>query len=275
MSFWSSQSTISYFRSRSKLLTPFRSLRVTIGGVNAPICHGAGRRHKTISDQVIAIEYVDANGAVQMVTDPTQLKAAAGCFGLLGIVTHITFELEAMTYAVLKPLKTPISLAIPPLQMSDVPLALYKNWTEKDIAAAQADFEKRATNDFYSEWFWYTYQSTAWVNSWNPTDDSEGAEEFPSPAGVFLQWVQCWLGGWFSQTFFFRNIPGRWQAQFLAIAGMAVLPPTLFDIGPVEYKTQLPNGLHFFRGVRFSFHSNCPSDREFSNVITDSKLSRP
>ena len=57
------------------------------------------------------------------------------------------------------------------------------------------------------------------------------------------------MGGWFSQTYFFQHIPGRWQAQFLAIAGMAVLPPTLFDTELVEYKTTLPNGLHFFRGV--------------------------
>ena len=32
--------------------------RVTVGGVNGPICHGAGRSHKTINDQVVAIEYV-------------------------------------------------------------------------------------------------------------------------------------------------------------------------------------------------------------------------
>lgn len=224
--------------------------RVTVGGVNGPICHGAGRRNKTISDQVVAIEYVDVNGVHQSVVDKDQLKAAAGCFGLLGIVTHITFELEAMTYAVLRPKKTPISLAIPPLSMSEVPLALYKNWTEKDVADAKADFIKRATNDYYAEWFWYTYQSTAWVNTWNPTTSSAGAKDFPSPAGVFLQWLQCWVGGWFSQTYFFQHIPGHWQAQFLAIAGMAVLPPTVFDIEQVEIKTYLPDGLHFFRGIQ-------------------------
>ena len=72
---------------------------------------------------------------------------------------------------------------------------------------------------------------------------------FPSEAGVFLQWIQCWMGGWFSQTFFFQHIPGYWQAQFLAIAGMAVLPPTTFDAPAVTIKTFLPDGLHFFRGV--------------------------
>ncbi|MCJ1465153.1 hypothetical protein MMC07_003769 [Pseudocyphellaria aurata] len=225
-------------------------VEVTVGGVNAPICHGAGRRNKTISDQVVAIEYVDANGMLQTVTDPKQLKSAAGCFGLLGVVTHISFELDKMSYAILKPKKVPITLAIPPLQLSDVPVALYKNWTEKDLQAAKVDFENRAANDFYSEWFWYTYQSTSWVNTWNTTDDPQGAKEYPSSPGVFLQWLQGWIGGWFSQTFFFQHIPGHWQAQFLAIAGMSVLPPMLFDEGPVEYKTYLPDGLHFFRGIQ-------------------------
>ena len=154
-----------------------------------------------------------------------------------------------MSYAVLKPSKPPISLAIPPLDMSEVPLALYKSWTDKDIAAAKADFESRATNDYYSEWFWYNYQSTAWVNTWNTTEDPAGAKEYPSSAGVFLQWLQTWIGGWFSQTYFFKHIPGHWQAQFLAIAGMAVLPPTVFDSEQEVIKTYLPDGLHFFRGV--------------------------
>lgn len=157
-----------------------------------------------------------------------------------------------MTYAVLKPRKPPISLAIPPLSMKEVPLALYKNWTEKEIAAAKADFEKRATDHFYSEWFWYTYQSTAWVNTWDPVKDSAGAKDYPSPGGVFLQWLQCWVGGWLAQTYFFAHIPDHWQAQFLAILGMAVLPPTVFDDGDIEIKTYLPDGLHFFRGVRLS-----------------------
>jgi hypothetical protein len=74
---------------------------VTIGGVNGPICHGAGLSHKTLSDYVRRIEYVDCNGQLQTVNDPVHIKAAAGAFGLLGVVTHITFELDAMTYAVI------------------------------------------------------------------------------------------------------------------------------------------------------------------------------
>ena len=72
-----------------------------MGGVNGPICHGAGISHKTLSDYVRRIEYVDCNGKLRAVDDPYLIKAAAGAFGLLGVVTHITFELDAMTYAVM------------------------------------------------------------------------------------------------------------------------------------------------------------------------------
>jgi hypothetical protein len=36
-----------------------------------------------------------------MVEDPQQIKAAAGAFGMLGVVTHITYVFDAMTYAVM------------------------------------------------------------------------------------------------------------------------------------------------------------------------------
>jgi hypothetical protein len=76
-------------------------VEVTIGGVNGPICHGAGISHKTLSDYVRRIEYIDCNGKHRTVDDRYLIKAAAGAFGLLGVVTHITFELDAMTYAVM------------------------------------------------------------------------------------------------------------------------------------------------------------------------------
>lgn len=76
-------------------------VEVTIGGVNGPICHGAGITHKTLSDYVRRIEYVDCKGEHRTVDDPYLIKAAAGAFGLLGVVTHITFELDAMSYAVM------------------------------------------------------------------------------------------------------------------------------------------------------------------------------
>jgi hypothetical protein len=54
-------------------------VEITFGGSNAPICHGAGIGHKTLSDYVRRVEYVDCHGKVQIVEDPKLVKAAAGC----------------------------------------------------------------------------------------------------------------------------------------------------------------------------------------------------
>jgi hypothetical protein len=105
--------------------------RVTIGGVNGPICHGAGARHSTVNDYVRKVEYVDANGTHRTISNPEHLKAAAGCFGLLGIVTHITFELDPMAYAVLEPRKIPVEEAIPPQTKEQIPPALRTDGYEK------------------------------------------------------------------------------------------------------------------------------------------------
>ena len=48
---------------------------------------------------MLAVEYVDSRGEVVEVSDPAQLRVAAGSLGLLGIVTHITYKLDRMSYA--------------------------------------------------------------------------------------------------------------------------------------------------------------------------------
>ena len=102
---------------------------ITYGGSNAPICHGAGLRHKTLSDLVIryiwyihytlykihinqvvlqysnSLEFVNANGELQKVDDQEKLAAVSGCFGLAGIVTAITFKMDRSTFAKFQPKK--------------------------------------------------------------------------------------------------------------------------------------------------------------------------
>jgi len=137
----------------ASIISTTNNNRVTWGGVNGPICHGAGRTHGTVNDYVRAVEYVDANGVHRTVSDSELLKAAAGCFGLLGVVTHITFELDKMSYAVMQPVKPDIGLAIPPMSRDDIPIALMKTFSQKQYDDALRDFENRAENHYYAEWF--------------------------------------------------------------------------------------------------------------------------
>ena len=48
-----------------------------------------------------------------MINDKNQLKAFAGCFGLAGIVTSITFKMDKMTWAKFHPKKTRMADSIP------------------------------------------------------------------------------------------------------------------------------------------------------------------
>lgn len=181
------------------------------------------------------------------------MKAAAGCFELLGIVTHITFELDEMSYAILEPRKVPVAEAIPPLKRDDIPPALrtteYDHITSDKLDKWKKEFSLRAAEDCYSEWFWFTYQKRVWVNNWNKTSDPSGATGYPDAEDTFFQWLQGWLGGIVSANPFFQALPGAWQAQMLATLSMTVLPPTDGEDNTPTYKTLLPDALHFRRGV--------------------------
>lgn len=254
---------------------------MTWGGVNGPICHGAGLAHQTVNDYVRAVEYVDANGERRTVSDPEHLKAAAGHFGLLGVVTHITFELDKMQYAVMQPIKPDIGLAIPPISRDDIPIALRKTFTQAQYDKALLDFENRAENHYYAEWFvsitrslfslaiakfpiqWFTRSQQAWVNTWNPTDDKTGLQDYPSPVLTWFQWVEGWLGAVITGNPIFQAMPGRWQAEILATFGMINLPPFEFSDFQQDktetIKTALPNALHFRRGVSSPFLLSPPN----------------
>ena len=146
-------------------------LQVTMGGTNATLCHGAGLSTSTLSDMVVEVCYVDAQGRDQRVSDPEELKAASGSFGLLGIVTSITLQLEAMTVAQMMPVQRPVVLGLPPPRGYPIPEIIQKQTreaqiTEEDVELARAEFVRRCEEDHFHEWFWFPYQKVAWVNTW-------------------------------------------------------------------------------------------------------------
>ncbi|RPB07378.1 FAD-binding domain-containing protein [Morchella conica CCBAS932] len=229
-------------------------VEITAGGANAPICHGAGITHDTLSDLVRQIEYVDANGDVQAISDPEKLKAAAGAFGLLGIVTHITLELDKMTYANLAPEKTAVGSAIPPPAGYKIPEGISYNLSEDQRQTAESAFIEKAKS-FYSEWFWYPYNPRVWVNCWNNTPDKKGSVEYPSPAATLVQWLESSAADCINKEEWFTSQPGWKQGVFNGKFAMALMPPP-FGLFHKTRKTALINGLHFRRGIQ-NFHVRC------------------
>jgi hypothetical protein len=229
-------------------------VEITQGGSNAPICHGAGRRNGTLSDLVRKIEYVDANGELRSVERMEHLRAASGCFGLMGIVTHITLEFAPMTYANLVPQKMPAICAVPPppdLEEKDIPPTLLKYW--KDLSpeqkqSYQTDFERRATNDYYAEWFWFPYSDNSWVNTWNNTADPSGVVSFPDDVHLFLSFIQTFTMNVLQNTPLLDKLI---SATHLSEAAVTLISrAAMFALPENHIKTYLPDALHFQRAIQ-------------------------
>lgn len=219
-------------------------VEITFGGSNAPICHGAGLRNRTLSDLVSAIEFVNAQGELQTVDDPALLRAASGAFGLLGIVTAVTLKLDAMSYARLVPQKERVALAVPPpANFTPPPEVDMSGITPARLEAAVADFESRCANDYYAEWFWFTAQPQCWINTWNNDGQREDAVDYPSDVDTIAQEAEEYLAGLLTESWVFDWLPQDAQSRMIGSSAMALLPTD-------EVTTPLIDGLHFRRGIQ-------------------------
>jgi hypothetical protein len=219
-------------------------VEITWGGSNAPICHGAGRQHKTLSDLVMEVEFVNARGELQTVSDRRHLRTAAGCFGFLGIVTSLTLKLDPMTYAALRPESPRLALAVPPPAGFPVPRAVdMRNISRADLKRATRRFIRHCERDYYAEWFWFPYQENAWVNCWRNDGAREDAEPYPSEEQTLMQQIGTSLVQMLTDTTW-AQLPGRTQAELFASLAMAGLP------SDVTIVTPLVEALHFQRGIQ-------------------------
>ena len=111
------------------------------------------------------------------VSDPAQLSAAAGCFGL---------KLDPMSYASMRPSKQRVGLTIPPPAGYPVPSQIdMSGITQQQLAQALQDFEKQCEQCYYAEWFWFPFQTQCWINTWNNDGAESDAKDYPPPREVF------------------------------------------------------------------------------------------
>jgi hypothetical protein len=218
-------------------------VEITFGGSNAPMCHGAGHQHKTLSDLVVEIEIVIADGSIRKFKGP-ELGALAGALGLAGVVLSITFKLEPMTYANMTPTKEYPSVAVPP------PFELSPNFASSTAGAQRATFDhdlavfkQRIGDTYYSEFFWFTFHQKNWVNCWRNDGRKEDAEKtFPSPAMVVIEKAQETLLNVANSTVF-KALPEIARAKVFAATAMMGLPDGKHEVAHVI------NALHFRRGI--------------------------
>ena len=217
---------------------------ITLGGSNAPICHGSGWETKTLSDLVTELEYVNANGDLVTVNDKTLLRSAAGCFGLLGIVVSLTLRLDTMSCARMQPRARPVVLSIPPPRGYWVP----RNVDLRGVTPAQKEEAFRAMVEsfekkYYNEYFWFPLQRECWINCWENDGNVNNAEIYPTNCESMME-------AFFQAVLNFANIKiFRWL--------LPVISTSIIGWGAMKNLTQrqdyvvwLPDALHFVRGIQ-------------------------
>ena len=155
------------------------AVMITYGGSNAMICHGAGLSTQTLSDLVLEMEFVNGSGDLQKVTNRETLLAVAGCFGLAGVVTSITFRMDAMTWAKFHPKKTLMedSLPRPGADVeSEVIVQNKGSIFHSNIVQAFKKMVSLCEDSYYVEFFWFPNNGVEdgyWENCWT----NDGLEE--------------------------------------------------------------------------------------------------
>lgn len=141
---------------------------------------------------------MDAKGNVQTISrkDGDLLSAASGCFGLLGVVTRLTLVLDEMKVALMEPLKLPVIEAIPPPLdvIESLPPTLktsYDKYNPEQIKQFVKEFERRALDEYYAEWFWFPFHDQIWVNTWSTKQaDPDDVCDYPSEQEIARQIIQ-------------------------------------------------------------------------------------
>mmetsp|Transcript_4446 Transcript_4446/g.6903 ORF Transcript_4446/g.6903 Transcript_4446/m.6903 type:complete len:713 (+) Transcript_4446:343-2481(+) len=222
-------------------------VEITFGGSNGPICHGAGRKTTTLSDLVASIEFVNANGELQTVDDPEQLKSVSGCFGMLGIVTSITMKLDPLTFARMIPQKKRLELTIPPPKGFDIPARFDMSDIKTEMLdEAFEEFVDSCENDYYVEYFWFPNQKRCWINNWKNDGKASDARRYPTPGVVEFQELTTFLSGVTNSTIF-RVLPNNFQMTILSTFAMLEMPNQEINdpiVAPVS------EALHFRRGIQ-------------------------
>ena len=204
------------------------------------------------------MEYVDGNGTLRKIdiSTPDILRAAAGCFGLIGVVTHLVLELDPLSCALMEPRKVPVIEAIPPPpdmpdSMIPAPLRPKHPLSAERKAEVQRDFETRAATTDYAEWFWFPYSSEVWVNTWHKTLETSHAVNYPGDAKTILQVFGTFMAQIAQDASIILKLTEALpETQTKLLTWLAM--KNLDDIGPKgkKIKTWVPDALHFQRGVQ-------------------------
>jgi len=145
---------------------------VEVGGAVAVGCHGSGFNQGTLSDQVVSMDIVMADGSVKTISqenDPELMRAARVNLGALGIVHTITFQ------------------CVKEFKLRSV--------TEKrDMQTTIDNIKELVEAHDYVEVFWVPYCRDAWVKKSDKVPWYTPGKNVPSKWDRVVEWLEIQVG---------------------------------------------------------------------------------
>jgi len=165
--------------------------------------------------------------------------------------------LDRLTFANLRPIGIPLALAIPPPTNDYVlPTKVHEQMNKLGLAGitdeqhneAVTKFVHRCETEYYSEWFWFILQPTAWVNTWSDgADKADIAVDYPSPIMTKIQQTELYIMN-LANTYVFSHLKPSVQAKLICGGAQKALPNIQEDEPPIV--TPTIDALHFARGIQ-------------------------
>jgi L-gulonolactone oxidase len=161
---------------------------VEVGGAVALGCHGSGFNQGTLSDQVVSMDLVMADGSVKTISessDPELMRAARINLGALGIVHTITFQ------------------CVKEFKLRNTVETVEMKTTIDNISDLVEAHD-------YVEVFWVPYTSDVFVRKADKVPWETASRNVPSAWDRFVEWGQIQVGtiGLATLTFLPRLTPG-------------------------------------------------------------------
>jgi L-gulonolactone oxidase len=131
------------------LLTETAPNFITVAGAVALSCHGCGKHSGTMSDLVVGMTILDYRGRIVKIdeNDGDLLRAAQVNLGTLGIILNVTFQ------------------CVPEFKL--VATDTGKVTVQQALSQVQSLFHAHD----YLEYFWYPFNDTVWVKTWDRVKD--------------------------------------------------------------------------------------------------------
>lgn len=211
---------------------------IQVGGAVALANHGVTNAGGTLSDLVVGVKLLLADGTVREITEaePELLRAARVNLGVLGIVLDVTFQ------------------CVPRFKLATVDAKVSWRETVENIEDVIAAYD-------YLDLVWFPFTDTVWLKGWKKVPDETPLRRVP---GVMYQ-TQDWFTAKFSAVALATMLRlERSTPLILKGMTMAIIPVRRVAYADeiFHYVTNFPHGMFdlswsFDVGARFENFKRC------------------